>query len=175
MNTPNNKRKKASIEKIEKAFLDLLQSKTLNQITVSEVCKQAGLNRSTFYANYLDIYDLADSLRDKVEEGVKELYRQEVLEKYNSNDYLKLFKHIKDNQTLYKTYFQLGYDDNYQIFTYDTYLAQDHFQNRFIKYHMEFFRSGITKIIKMWLENDCQESPEEMFEILQSEYQGRIS
>lgn len=38
---------------------------------------------------------------------------------------------------------------------------------------MEFFRSGLTKIIKMWLENECQESPEDMFEIIKSEYQGR--
>lgn len=122
----------------------------------------------------MDIYDLADFLRNKVEEGIKDLYRQEVLEQYNSNDYLKLFKHIKDNKMLYKMYFQLGYDNNYKIFTYDKHLAKEHFQNRFVNYHIEFFKSGITKIIKIWLENDCQESPEEMFEILQSEYQGRL-
>lgn len=173
MNKSNNKRKKASIEKIEKAFLDLIQSKPLNQITISELCKQAEINRSTFYANYLDIYDLAHSLKIKVEEGVKNLYRQEVLEKYNSNDYLKLFKHIQANQMLYKTYFQLGYDDNYEFFTYDHDLAKEHFQNRWISYHIAFFKSGLTQIIKMWLETNCQESPEEMFEILQSEYQGR--
>ena len=38
---------------------------------------------------------------------------------------------------------------------------------------MEFFKSGLTKIIKMWLENGCQETPEEMFEIIKSEYRGR--
>ena len=38
---------------------------------------------------------------------------------------------------------------------------------------MEFFRAGITKIIKMWLDGGCQETPEEMFEVLQSEYRGR--
>lgn len=29
------------------------------------------------------------------------------------------------------------------------------------------------KIIKMWLQNGCRESPEDMFEIIKSEYQGR--
>ena len=38
---------------------------------------------------------------------------------------------------------------------------------------MEFFKAGITQIIKMWLKNGCKESPEEMFEIIKSEYQGR--
>ena len=45
--------------------------------------------------------------------------------------------------------------------------------NRFIEYHMEFFKSGITSIIKMWLKNGCKETPEEMAEIIKSEYRGR--
>ena len=40
-------------------------------------------------------------------------------------------------------------------------------------YHIEFFKSGLTKIIKLWLQSGCQETPEEMFEIIKSEYRGR--
>ncbi len=60
MNTPNNKRRKASQDKIEKVFIKLIQKYELNEISVSDICKLAEINRSTFYANYLDIYDLAD-------------------------------------------------------------------------------------------------------------------
>ena len=56
MNTPNNRRRKESREKIEKVFVELLQQKELNQVSVSDICKRAGLNRTTFYANYPDIY-----------------------------------------------------------------------------------------------------------------------
>lgn len=173
MNTPNNKRKKASIEKIERVFIDLLQSRELNKITVSDICKGAGLNRTTFYANYSDIYALADSIRDKLEGNLSEMYHDEITQKFNSNDYLRLFRHIKENQIFYKTYFRLGYDDNYKIITYDTNLAREHFQNHLIEYHAEFFRGGVTKIIKLWLQNGCKESPEDMFAIIKSEYQGR--
>lgn len=173
MNTPNNKRKKASIEKIERVFIDLLQSKDLNQISVSDICKKAGLNRTTFYANYTDIYALADSIRDKLETNLSDMYREEIEQNFNSNDYLRLFRHIKENQIFYNTYFRLGYDNDYKIITYDFALAQQHFQNRFIEYHAEFFRSGVTRIIKMWLQNGCKESPEDMYEIVKSEYQGR--
>ena len=166
MNTANNKRKRQSIEKIEKVFIELLQTKELSEIHVSDICKQAQLNRTTFYANYTDVYDLADSIRDKLENDLLAIG-------FNSNDYLKLFRHIRENQLFYRTYFKLGYDDNYKILVYDTELAKKHFQNRFIEYHMEFFKSGLTKIIKMWLENGCQETPEDMFEIIKSEYQGR--
>lgn len=173
MNTSNNKRKRESVERIEKVFIELLQSRELGEIRVSDICKRAELNRTTFYANYADIYSLADSIRDKLEKSVAELYREELDTGVNSNDYLKLFRHIQENQIFYRIYFKLGYDNNYKILAYDTALAREHFQNQFIEYHMEFFRSGLTKIIKMWLENGCRESPEDMFSIIKSEYQGR--
>ena len=132
------------------------------------------MNRTTFYANYTDIYGLADSIRDKLEANLADLYQEEKTVGVNSNDYLKLFRHIQQNQIFYRTYFKLGYDDNYKIVAYDTELAEKHFQGRFINYHMEFFKSGLTKVIKLWLQNDCRETPEEMFEIIKSEYQGRV-
>ena len=175
MNTPNNKRKRESMERIEQVFIQLLQGKELDEISVSDLCKRAGLNRTTFYANYTDIYGLADAIRDKLEIAVSALYNDENSQGYNSNDYLKLFRHIKENQIVYQTYFKLGYDNNYKIIRYDTALAREHFQNRFIEYHMEFFRAGITQIIKLWLKNGCRESPEDMVEIIKSEYRGRDS
>ena len=75
MNTPNNKRKKESMERIEKVFIELLQTKELNEISVSDICKRAGLNRTTFYANYTDIYGLADAIRDKLENEAFGLYK----------------------------------------------------------------------------------------------------
>lgn len=173
MNTPNNKRRRESREKIERVFLDLLQTKELDEVHVSDICKRAGVNRTTFYANYADVYALADSIRDKLEADLAELYREEIETKHNSNDYLKLFRHIRDNQIFYRTYFKLGYDNRYRVVAYDTQRAQREFDNRFIEYHMEFFKSGLTSIIKLWLRGGCRETPEEMFEIVRSEYRGR--
>lgn len=174
MNTPNNKRRRESIERIEKVFLDQLQTKALGEISVSGICKAAGLNRTTFYANYADVYALADSIRDKLEQELGELYRYEHEAGVNSHDYIKLFRHIRDNQLFYRTYFKLGYDNEYKMLGYDHELAELHFKGRFVEYHVEFFKSGLTKIIKMWLEGGCKESPEDMQEILESEYRGRM-
>ena len=173
MNTPNNKRRKESMERIENVFVELLQTKELDEIRVSDICKRAGLNRTTFYANYADIYGLADAIRNKLENEVTDLYEDEITQRFNSNDYLKLFRHIKDNQIFYQTYFKLGYDNEYKVIAYDVNLAREHFHNQFVEYHMEFFRAGITQIIKLWLKNGCRESPEDMVEILKSEYRGR--
>ena len=173
MNTKNNRRKRESRAKMESVFVKLLQTKELAQITVSDICKFAGLNRSTFYANYEDIYALADVVRADLERNLGEMYRDETEKGYNSNDYLRLFQHISENPLFYQTYFKLEYDNQYRIVQYDTKLAAEHFNNRFISYHMEFFKSGITAIIKMWLDGGCRETPEEMNEIINSEYKGR--
>ena len=174
MNTKNNKRRRESVAKIEQTFVELLQSKSLNQITVSDICKRADLNRSTFYANYLDIYDLADKIKEHLESEIDRLYQEERINKFNSNDYLKLFQHIKENQIFYKTYFKLGYDNHIKITEYDTEQAEKYFGNRHIRYHIEFFKCGLNAVIKTWLENGCLDTPEEMAEVIQSEYQGRL-
>lgn len=172
MNTKNNKRRRESVEKIEKAFIEMLQTKELKEITVSDICKKTGLNRSTFYANFLDVYDLADKLRENLENDFNEFFSN----KQNSNERnsaSKMFRHIKENQLFYKTYFKLGYDEKHQVTVYDIDRAQKDFDNKFIEYHITFFKNGINAIIKMWLENGCKESPEEMAEIIKQEYRGR--
>lgn len=173
MNTSNNKRKRESKEKIKKEFINLIQTKELNQISVSDICKRAQLNRTTFYANYADIYELADTVRQELEDNLSVIYAEEIENKHNSHNFLKLFCHIAENQLIYKTYFKLGYDNNYKILQYDTDLAQKLFGNRFVNYHFEFFKSGITAVIKMWLANGCKETPEEIYEIVRDEYRGR--
>lgn len=170
MNTPNNKRKKASQEKIEKTFLQLLQTKELSNISVTDICKISKLNRTTFYANYMDIYDLADKIREKLENNITLIYQDEINNQYNSHNFLKLFRHIKDNQLFYKTYFKLGFDNECKFFRYDTNLSKEYFNDQFVDYHIEFFKSGLNSVIKLWLKNDCKESPEEINSIIESEY-----
>ena len=172
MNTKNNRRRRESVEKIEKAFVQQLQAKELKSITVADICKETGLNRSTFYANYLDIYDLADKLRNKLEAEFSALFSD--YDYFNDRSgALKMFTHIRENQLFYSTYFRLCYDESHKISTYDPRRAEQEHIDRHVNYHIEFFRSGLNTIIKMWLADGCRESPEEMAEILRSEYRGR--
>jgi len=172
MNTKNNKRRKQSQEKITKAFIELLQSSELKAITVSDIIKEAELNRSTFYANYVDIFDLADKTRHMLEEDFSNLFADYDYF-HERTGALKLFTHIKENQIFYRTYFKLCYDERHLISVYDPSRAQAEHIDSNIKYHIEFFRNGLNAIIKLWLANGCRETPEEMSEVLQQEYRGR--
>ena len=172
MNVKNNKRRKESKEKIEKAFIELLQTYEIKDITVSEIIKMTGLNRSTFYANYVDIFDLADKTREKLEKEFSNLFAD--YDYFNERTgALKMFNHIKENQIFYKTYFKLCYDEKFLISVYDAKRAEKEHIDSNVKYHIEFFRNGLNAIIKLWLAGGCQESPEEMAAVLKTEYSGR--
>jgi AcrR family transcriptional regulator len=172
MNVKNNKRRKESQEKIEKAFIELLQSREIKDITVSDLIKMTNLNRSTFYANYIDIFDLADRTRETLEQDFSNLFAD--YDYFNERSgALKMFYHIKENQIFYKTYFKLCYDDKHLISTCDPKRAEMEQVSENLRYHIEFFRNGLNAIIKLWLAGGCQESPEEMTEVLKQEYRGR--
>lgn len=175
MNTANNKRRKQSQEKIERIFVELIQTKEITEVSVTDICKMAKLNRSTFYANYLDIYDLADKIREKIEIEVDNLYKDERENKHNSNNFLKLFRNIKENQIFYRTYFKLNMDKVTKLsqYEYDIHLAKVFYDDKEIEYHIEFFMAGFNAILKKWLFNGCKESPEEMNEIIINEYKNK--
>ena len=129
MNTKNNKRRRESIEKIEKTFVALLQTQELKDITVSDICKQTGLNLSTFYANFLDIYDLADQVRATLEQDFASVFREDDNTR-EQNGALRMLTHIKENQLFYKTYFKLCYDESHQVLVYDAVRAEKDFDNK---------------------------------------------
>ncbi len=166
MNTKNNKRRQATRERIEQAFIGLLQTKEISQITVTEICTLTGFNRSTFYANYVDIYDLADQLRDTLEAQVNELYSDDMVNNVYL-DYHKLFCHIRDNQLFYSTYFKLGYDSQHTVDLGSIRPLQLAFPRENLDYHIAFHMAGLNAVIKKWLATGCREAPETMVRIIE--------
>lgn len=172
MNTVNNKRRKESQDKIEKTFVQLIQKKNIDEISVSTICEISGVNRSTFYANYIDIYDLVEKVKDKMANEFSE-FQYSKNSKQNPEGYLNLFNYIKENQIFFKTYFKLESISITPVTTFSVLLAEKYYNNEYIDYHIEFFRAGLNAIIKKWLYGGCKESPEEMVKILTSEYEKK--
>ena len=172
MNTLNNNKRKKSQEQIEKIFLQLIQKKNIDDISVSTICDMANLNRSTFYSNYVDIYDLAEKVKVQMAQEFAE-FQLSNNSKHNPDGYLTMFKYIKENQIFFKTYFKLESICPDIPLQYHTELAEKYYDNKFIDYHIEFFRAGLNAIIKKWLNNGCKETPEEINEIITSEYKNK--
>jgi AcrR family transcriptional regulator len=55
---------------LQEAFWRLYAKKPIEKITISQVCEAAGYNRGTFYLHYQDIYDILESIEEKVLSGM---------------------------------------------------------------------------------------------------------
>ena len=171
MNTKNNKRRQQTQSRIEKVFLELLETQPLNKISVTEICARAQINRSTFYASYLDVYDLAEQLRQRLLEGVEGLMIRDIAWYESKDSFLSLFRHIRDNPMLYRLYFRLGYEASSEEFLIKT-LPSDQ-DDMYLEYYLEFFKTGFNAIVKKWISGGCRETPEQMLSVLLHEYRGR--
>lgn len=49
---------------IRETFMDILKNKPFSKITVTELCRLAEINRSTFYIHYYDVNDVLDDILD---------------------------------------------------------------------------------------------------------------
>lgn len=56
--TVNDHRTRVTRMLVRRAFTTLLAQKPIQSISIKELCALAGINRSTFYAHYTDLYDL---------------------------------------------------------------------------------------------------------------------
>ncbi len=63
-------REKKTQRSIKNAFLQLRKKKSLERITVKELCEIAEISKATFYLHYHDIYDLSETLQHEVMQDV---------------------------------------------------------------------------------------------------------
>ena len=107
MNIKNNSRYKMSSEKIETAFLTLILNHKYEDITISQVCNQANINRSTFYCHYDDINDLIIKIEGKFAKGMASIFNYG--ERQTHEAIVEMFRFIKDNKYFYKAFLNLPY------------------------------------------------------------------
>ena len=61
-----NRSARRSRRMIRQAFQELLEEREFSKITVIDIVQRADLNRSTFYAQYPDIYGIVDEIQEEI-------------------------------------------------------------------------------------------------------------
>ena len=161
MNVSNNKRRRESQKMIEGALIQLVKNYNGKKISVTDICDVAKVNRTTFYANYLDLEDLIDKITQRESEKNLALFND--FFKGDSTAFLKYFTWIYNNQQFFKNWISLGFSRNCYLLNSTTVLQEI---SSIGEYKLEFFQSGFSSIIVKWLKNGCVETPEEMCEVL---------
>ena len=178
MNIKNNIRYKMSSEKIETAFLTLILNNKYEDITISQVCKEANINRSTFYCHYDDINDLIIKIEGKFAKGMATIFDYGARQTHEA--FIEMFTFIKENQYFYKAFLNIPYITLAESNT-KTNILSNVKENKAsptsneieLFYRASFFGAGIKEICRIWLERDCKETPTEMAQLLIKEYKNR--
>ena len=178
MNIKNNQRYKMSSEKIETAFLALILKHKYEDITVSQICEKAKINRSTFYCHYDDINDLIVKIESRFAKGTASIFN--FGERQTHEAFIELFTFVKENKYFYKAFLNIPYITFAETSTKLAVLENIGNKNKKLKseaigifYRASFFGAGIKEMCRLWLERDCQESPQQMATLLLEEYKNR--
>ena len=186
MNKSESKYFNAAI-KMDQALISLLKKKPFDYVTVSEICKEAGVNRSTFYLHYETIGDLlAETTRYLLDEFLTYFPSDTKAIAFNLADcelsdlvfvcdkYLSPYlSYVKDHKEIFGMALQynqtLGFDDVYQRMfenIFNPILERFRYPASNRQYVMMYYLNGINAIILEWLRNGCDKSIEEISEII---------
>lgn len=172
MNIANNQRFQETDRRIKDTMLELIRQKEFSKITVHDICKGCGINRSTFYAHFVDIYDLMGKIQQDIHRDAIDSFQGIDFDpaKYLTLDYLTpTLYHIRRNRPFYCAYFTMGMKDINQLGD----LVQQRYMEPFmcslgitserqIQYHFRFFWAGFIEVIRIWVMDGCPEEPEEL-------------
>ncbi len=159
--------------KMHGALISLLEKKDYAYISVSDVCKEAKVNRSTFYLHYQNVGDLLDEVISQSLDSFYENFDSSIYSSvdFATKDELVLIKDeyltpylefIKKNRKLYQVAMKnskLFKTDSMKADIYTTLVSRilDRFEieSKYKGYVFDFFVGGITSIISRWCLNDC--------------------
>jgi len=164
---------------MDEAFLQLLEHKEFDRITVKELCQKAGVNRTTFYLHYESMNDLLEETIDRINERFR-AYLHEVAQGDPSTEILTSEKYlrpylgfIKENSRAYRVIHLKDHlfksQKTFESF-YETIFspALSHFGVREDekKYVFAFYTQGTVAIIGKWLEENCQEDIDRIIDLI---------
>ena len=174
-------------KKMDKTLISLLEEKSFEYITVSEICKRAEVNRSTFYLHYENTVDLLDEtakylLNDFMSyfsvdaKSVIEKFSESSLDELNfiSDEYLHPYlSYIKDNKRVFSTVMlhsvSFGFSEIFQRLyenIFNPILERYNYPTADRRYAMMFYLNGITAVVTEWLKDGCEKTIEEISKII---------
>lgn len=170
---------------MDEALLLLLQKKDFGYITVKEVCKKAGVNRSTFYLHYENMDDLLQESVETINRRFRESFDKDaavfnaksaskeesflVTPKYLTpylafvKENKSIFRLMKEKSRLFKAEetFEKMYKEIFLPVLHRFGVAEED-----QPYVLAYYFSGLAAVIMKWVELDCKKPTEEVIALI---------
>lgn len=155
---------------IKNTFFELLKEKPVNRITVTQICENAGINRTTFYKYYLDVWDLLDKIEDELA-GLMNNYIVDNPSPNSVDVVIGILKAIRLHGDRYLSLASGHGDSNYINNAFNKWYAENDglvkvmlpgLEDRKRRWAYDFITQGDTAIVMNWLEGGMKENEEEV-------------
>lgn len=178
MNIKNNRRFHDTEVRMEAAMLDIMKDTDFEKITVKKICEKAKVNRSTFYAHFIDIYDMLDKMEVELRKELLNSYSnrsEQECQIFSEQSFIRFLNHIKRHKYFYRINLQTrnrfpleqGYEQLWAII--QPLCEQAGItSNDEIMYYFVCFQAGFTMILKRWVDTDCKEEEKDLAKIIKS-------
>ena len=170
---------------MDEALLILLEKKDIEYITIKEICNKAGVNRSTFYLHYENIYDLlAETIEMLNKNFMLSFDNNTIVSKIKdanlsdliliTPEYLRPYLlFVKENkrafQLIYKKPDLFNVDKTFQKMyreVFEPILNKFDIPKNKNIYIFEFFTNGVVSVIMKWVKLNCVDDIDEIIDIL---------
>lgn len=176
----HSKKAEQTKAKTKAAFLDLCSRKRLDSITIKELTALAGINRSTFYSHYTDIYDLREQILDDFTLSAQQKAIPAITDIVNGNDSSENVQCLTDfyneNIAVFRAFISKNLDpqltDRIQTIAksllYRTCGEVQIHQSEQLEYLIEYMAAGHIALIGKWAISESTFSAEELIKLIRA-------
>ena len=154
------------------ALEELIQTKKLSNITITELCTAAKINRNTFYYHYNNIFEFLDEHKKLIIDDLNEI--AEISKTHNKQNLVEVFAVLKKHPHFLNILISPNCDLDFfnEIFDVASSKASIIFSkdpntltNR-ERLLCSYCNAGCNAVIITWIMNDMKESPEEIADFI---------
>ena len=158
---------------LKKGLAALMKEKSVNQITVKELVEEVDINRSTFYLHFKDIQDLLREIEENMEAQIKRAIEEHPIVSGNENAFYfieDMFRVLDEEREISKALIgpngDMGFIHRVERIIKEN--SRGTLEKMFpgkkedLKYFYAFCLSGCLGLVKVWLNEGEEKSPEEM-------------
>ena len=154
------------------ALEDLIKTKKLSNITITELCTAAKINRNTFYYHYNNIFEFLDEHKKIIIDDLNEI--SEISKTHNKQNLVEVFSVLKKHPHFLNILISPNCDLDFfnEIFDVASSKASIIFSkdpsiitNR-EKLLCAYCNAGCNAVIITWIMNDMKETPEEIADFI---------
>ena len=181
------KRQTRTEAKIKAAYTRIVKAKGFDALTVSDLAREADINRGTFYMHYVDKFDLRQQLIDNTIDELTSILipkdasadALEIGDIIRTDDIVEALRYIKRDYEFIDAVSNGGTDmqlhDRIKDVIRQLLLSQvsrlrtppSGFADFPQEYAQEILVSAVTSILWLWIRRRCRESPETICDIIE--------